>query len=98
MIKPVGSHILVEVEKKPAETNSGLELERAKVISYDCGVVAGLGIGNVYEQNHTSEIHPFFVKKGHRVYFDNRDKDCIVLNDIEYVVLVEKDILADLDA
>jgi chaperonin GroES len=91
-IKPLADYILIEPIKEEEKTKSGILLpETAEKEKPEQGKVIAVGPGR---RNEKGEIIPVSVKPGQKVLFKKYGPDEIKVDDKEYLIAKEEDILA----
>jgi chaperonin GroES len=91
-IKPLSDHILIEPIKEEEKTKSGILLpETAEKERPEQGKVIAVGPGKRTEEG---KIIPISVKPGQKVLFKKYGPDEIKVDDKEYLIASEDDILA----
>lgn len=91
-IKPLSDHILIEPVKEDEKTKSGIFLpETASKDKSEEGVVVAVGPGKMTEDG---KMLPMSVKPGQRVLFSKYGPNEIKVDDKEYLIAREEDILA----
>lgn len=91
-IKPLSDHILIEPVKEEEKTKTGIFLpETASKEKSEEGKVVAVGPGR---RNEKGEIVPVAVKVGDRVLFSKYGPNEIKVEDKEYLIASESDILA----
>jgi chaperonin GroES len=91
-IKPILDHILIEPIKEEEKTKSGILLpETAEKEKPEQGKVIAVGPGKRAEDG---KIIPLFVKPGQKVLFTKYGPNEIKVDDKEYLIAKEEDILA----
>jgi len=91
-IRPLSDHILIEPIKKEEKTKAGILLpETAEKERPEQGRVIAVGPGR---KTFSGKIIPLNVKKGDIVLFKKYSPDEIKINDKEYLIAKEEDILA----
>ncbi len=91
-IKPLSDHILIEPIKEEEKTRGGIFLpETAEKEKSEQGKVIATGPG---KRNEKGEIIPVSVKAGDRVLFSKYGPSEIKVDDKEYLIASEGDILA----
>jgi chaperonin GroES len=94
-VHPIGGKILVLPEKQEEKTKSGIYLpENASKEKPQRGKVVALGTGKLTPEG--KEV-PFHVKVGNKVVFKKYSPDSIEIEDEEYLIMDEDDILAVLN-
>ena len=91
-IKPLSNHILIEPIKQEEKTSSGILLpDTADREKPEQGKVIAVGPG---KKTSSGKIIPMEVKAGDRVLFTKYSPNEIKVNDKEYLIVKEDDILA----
>ena len=91
-IKPLADHILIEPIKEEEKTKAGIFLpETASKEKSEEGKVIAVGPG---KRNDKGEIIPVSVKVGDKVLFQKYGPSEIKVDDKEYLIAREDDILA----
>jgi chaperonin GroES len=91
-IKPLSDHILIEPAKEEEKTKTGILLpETAEKERPEQGRVIAVGPGR---KNNKGEIIPMEVKTGDKVLFTKYSPNEIKIQDKEYLIAKEEDILA----
>ena len=91
MIKPLGERIVVKVKEKDMTTASGIVLpDKAKEKPQE-GEVVAVGTGKMLE---CGKVAPMEVKKGDRVLFAKYSGNEVKVDDEEYLIIRQSDILA----
>ena len=91
-IKPLSNHILIEPIKEEEKTKGGILLpESAEKERPEQGKVIAVGPGKRTEEG---KIIPLEVKVGQKVLFKKYGPDEIKINDKEYLIATDDDILA----
>jgi len=91
-IKPLSNHILIEPIKEEEKTKGGILLpESAEKERPEQGKVIAVGPGKRTEEG---KIIPLEVKIGQKVLFKKYGPDEIKINDKEYLIATDDDILA----
>lgn len=93
-IKPLGDHILIEPIKAEEKTRSGILLPIAAIERSEQGKIVAVGKGKKDEDGKYMEM---CVKVGDIVLFSKADLHEIKVDDKEYLIAKEKDILAVLE-
>mgnify|MGYP001560750479 FL=1 len=91
-IQPLGDHILIEPLKQEEKTKSGILLpETAEKEKPEQGKVVAVGPGKTTDEG---KLIPITVKVGDLVLFKKYGPDEIKIEDKEYLIASEEDILA----
>jgi chaperonin GroES len=91
-IKPLSDHILIEVIKEEEKTRGGIFLpETAEKERSEQGKVIATGPG---KKTNDGKIIPMSVKEGDRVLFTKYGPNEIKVDNKEYLIAKEEDILA----
>ncbi len=94
-IKPLSDHILIEPMKKEEKTKTGILLpETADKERPEQGKVIAVGPGR---KTSAGKIIPLEVKPGQKVLFTKYGPNEIKVEDKEYLIAKEEDILAILE-
>ena len=94
-IKPLSDHILIEVVKEEKKTKTGILLpETAEKEKPEQGKVVSVGPGRKTEEG---KIVPMNVKTGDTVLFTKYGPNEVKINDKEYLIAREEDILCILE-
>ncbi len=94
-IKPLSDHILIEAIKEEEKTKTGILLpETAEKERPEQGKVIAVGPGRKTEEG---KIIPVDVKQGDKVLFTKYGPNEIKIQDKEYLIAKEEDILAILE-
>ena len=91
-LKPLGDHVLIEPIREEEKTKTGILLpETAEKERPEQGKVIAVGPGKRTEKG---ELIPVSVKPGQKVLFKKYGPDEIKVDDKEYLIASEEDILA----
>ena len=91
-IKPLADHILIEPIKEEEKTKAGIFLpETASKEKSEEGKVVAVGPG---KRNEKGEVIPVSVKPGDKVLFSKYGPSEIKVDDKEYLIAREDDLLA----
>jgi len=91
-IKPLFDHILIEPIKEEEKTKTGILLpETAEKERPEQGRVIAIGPGRITDEG---KLIPMSVKPGQKVLFKKYGPDEIKVDDKEYLIAKEEDILA----
>jgi chaperonin GroES len=94
-VKPLGDKILIKRAEAQSKTDSGIYIpESAKDKPREGKVVA---VGNGVLNRDTGEYLPFSVKKGDRVLFTSYSGTEIKIENEEFLIMTEDDILGVID-
>lgn len=92
IIKPLSDHILIEAVAREEKTKSGILLpDTADQEKPEQGKVIACGQG---KKNNSGQIIPMEVKQGDIVLFTKYGPNEIKINNKEYLIAKEEDILA----
>jgi len=94
-IKPLSDHILIEPIKEEEKTKTGILLpETAEKEKPEQGMVIAVGPGR---KTASGKIVPLSVQPGQKVLFTKYGPNEIKVDDKEYLIVKEEDILAILE-
>lgn len=91
MIKPLGERIVVKVKEKDMTTASGIVLPDTAKEKPQEGEVVAVGTGKMLE---CGKVAPMEVKVGDRVLFAKYSGNEVKVDDEEYLIIRQSDILA----
>lgn len=91
MIKPLGERIVVKVKEKDMTTASGIVLPDTAKEKPQEGEVVAVGTGKVLE---SGAVAPMEVKAGDRVLFAKYSGNEVKVDDVDYLIIRQSDILA----
>ena len=91
MIKPLGERIVVKVKEKDMTTASGIVLPDTAKEKPQEGEVIAVGPGKMLE---SGKVAPMEVKKGDRVLFAKYSGNEVKVDDEDYLIIRQSDILA----
>ncbi|MBP5307026.1 MAG: co-chaperone GroES [Paludibacteraceae bacterium] len=91
MIKPLGERIVVKVKEKDMTTASGIVLPDTAKEKPQEGEVVAVGSGKMLE---CGKVAPMEVKKGDRVLFAKYSGNEVKVDDEDYLIIRQSDILA----
>lgn len=94
-VKPLGDKILVKRAEAESRTESGIYLPESAKDKPKEGKIMALGNGNL--NRDTGEYLPFTVKKGDRVIFTSYAGTEIKIDNDEFLIMTEDDILGIID-
>jgi len=91
-LKPINDHVIVKPIKKEDRTKSGIVLpDSVKEERSEQGEIIAVGPGKLLDNGSRQ---PLAVKVGDIVLFKKYSPDEFKIDDVEYLVLTESDILA----
>ena len=91
-LRPLGDHVIVKPSKAEEVTKSGIFLpDTADKEKPEQGEVVAIGPGKLLENGNRA---PIAVKVGEKVVFKKYSPDEVKIEDVEYFVLSESDIMA----
>lgn len=94
-IRPLGDKIIVKRDEPTSRTESGIYLpETAKDKPKQGKIVA---VGNGILNKETGEYLPFSVKKGDAVIFSSYAGTEVKIDNVDYLIMTEEDILGVVD-
>ena len=91
MIKPLGERIVVKVKEKDMTTASGIVLPDTAKEKPQEGEVVAVGTGKLLE---SGKVAPMEVKVGDKVLFAKYSGNEVKVDDEEYLIIRQSDILA----
>jgi chaperonin GroES len=94
-VKPLGDKVIVQREEAASQTDAGIYLPDSAKDKPKQGTIVALGNGNLNKE--TGEYIPFTVKKGNTVIFSSYAGTEIKIDDEDYLIMTEDDILAIVD-
>lgn len=94
-IRPLGDRVIVQRDEADDRTEAGIYLPEQAKDTPKSGVVLAVGDGAL--NTDTGERVPLEIKKGDRVIFSSYAGTEIKLEDEEYLIMSENDILAIVD-
>jgi chaperonin GroES len=94
-VRPLGDKIIVKREEAAVMTDSGIYLPESAKDKPKQGTIMALGSGNLNRE--TGEYIPFTVKKGEIVIFSSYSGTEIKIDDCDYLIMTEDDILGIVD-
>ena len=94
-VRPLGDKILVKRDEAASKTDSGIFLPENSKDKPKTGTIEAVGTGNL--NTDTGARIPLTVKKGDRVIFTSYSGTEVKINDTEYLMMSEEDILAVID-
>ena len=90
-VRPLGDKILVKRSEAQDKTDSGIFLPESAKDKPKEGKIIALGDGNLNKD--TGSYLPFTVKKGDRVIFNSYAGTEIKIDEVDYLIMSEDDIL-----
>ena len=90
-VKPLGDKILVKRAEAQSKTESGIYLPESAKDKPKEGTIVALGNGNLNKE--TGEYLPFTVRKGDKIIFSSYAGTEIKIDDQEFLIMTEDDIL-----
>jgi len=94
-VRPLGDKILVKRSEARSKTDSGIYLPESAKDKPKEGKVIALGNGNLNKE--TGEYLPFTVKKGDEVIFTSYSGTEIKIDDEDFLIMTEDDVLGIID-
>ncbi|MHC4909874.1 MAG: co-chaperone GroES [Planctomycetota bacterium] len=94
-VRPLGDKILIKRTEAKSQTESGIFLPESAKDKPKEGKVISLGAGNLNKD--TGEYMPFTVKKGDNVLFTSYAGTEIKIDNDEFLIMTENDILGVID-
>ena len=91
MIKPLGERVVIEVAESDAKTASGIVLPDTAKEKPQKGTVVAVGFGKLLDNGEHAAME---VKAGDHVVFSKYSGTEVKVDDKEYLVVRESDILA----
>ena len=91
MIKPLGERVVIEVEEGDMKTASGIVLPDTAKEKPQKGKVVAVGTGKLLDNGQRAAME---VKEGDSVIFSKYSGSEVKVDDKEYLVVRESDILA----
>ena len=93
-IQPIGDRIVVERESSEETTAGGILLPDSAKDKPSRGVVVSVGTGRLLDDGSRSELQ---LKVGDRVIFSSYAPEELTVNDQEYLLMREDDVLAGIE-
>jgi chaperonin GroES len=90
-LQPIGDKVVVERDESEEKTAGGIVLPDTAKDKPTRGTVIAVGTGKLLDDGKRGEMQ---VKKGDRVLFTSYAPETIEINDVEYLLMSESDILA----
>ena len=94
-VKPLGDKIIVQRAEAESQTDSGIFIPESAKDKPKEGTIVALGNGILNKES--GEYMPFTVKKGDNVLFTSYAGTEIKIDDQEYLIMTEDDILGVID-
>ena len=94
-VRPLGDKIIVKRAEAQTKTESGIFLPESAKDKPREGKIVALGNGNLNKD--TGEYLPFTVKKGDSVIFNSYAGTEIKIDDDDFLIMTESDILGIVD-
>ncbi|MGN0940576.1 MAG: co-chaperone GroES [Selenomonadaceae bacterium] len=91
MIKPLGERVVVKVAEQDMKTASGIVLPDTAKEKPQQGEVIAVGTGKMLE---CGKVAPMEVKKGDKVLFAKYSGNEVKVDDEDYLIIRQSDILA----
>jgi len=88
---PLGDRVIVKQQESEEKTKSGIVLPDTVKEKPQQGTVVAVGSGRVLENGQKA---PMDVKIGDMIIYSKFGGDSVKIDDIDYVILTEKEILA----
>jgi len=95
-VKPLGDKLIVKRSVAADRTESGIFLPESAKDKPREGEIVAVGNGNL--NRDTGEYLPFTVKEGDRVIFSSYAGTEIKIDDADYLIMTEDDILGTIDS
>jgi len=90
-LQPLGDKVVVERDASEDVTSGGIVLPDSAKDKPSRGTIKAVGTGKLLDDGSRGEMQ---VKKGNRVLFTSYAPETIEINDVEYLLMSESDILA----
>ena len=90
-LQPIGDKVVVERDESQEKTAGGIYIPDAAKDKPTRGTIISVGTGKVLDDGTRGAMQ---VKKGDRVLFTSYAPEVIEINDVEYLLMSESDILA----
>ena len=90
-IKPLGDKVVVEREESQTKTAGGIVLPDSAKDKPSRGTIIAIGTGKLLDDGSRGALQ---VKKGDRVLFTSYAPETITIDDEEFLLMSESDILA----
>lgn len=90
-LQPLGDKVVVERDASEDVTSGGIVLPDSAKDKPSRGTIIAVGTGKLLDDGSLGEMQ---VKKGNRVLFTSYAPETIEIDDVEYLLMSESDILA----
>jgi len=90
-LKPLGDKVVVERDESESKTAGGIVLPDTAKDKPDKGTVVAIGTGKLLDDGTRGKMQ---VKKGDRILFTRYAAETITIDDDEFLLMSESDILA----
>ena len=90
-LQPLGDKVVVEREESQTKTAGGIVLPDSAKDKPSRGTIIAIGTGKLLDDGTRGSLQ---VKKGDRVLFTSYAPEVMEINDFEYLLMSESDILA----
>ena len=90
-LQPLGDKVVVERDASEDVTSGGIVLPDSAKDKPSRGTIIAVGTGKLLDDGSRGEMQ---VKKGNRVLFTSYAPETIEIDDVEYLLMSESDILA----
>ena len=90
-LQPLGDKVVVERDASEDVTSGGIVLPDSAKDKPSRGTIKAVGTGKLLDDGSRGKMQ---VKKGDRVLFTSYAPETIEINDVEYLLMSESDILA----
>jgi chaperonin GroES len=94
MLKPLNDHVVVKAVPENEKTASGILLPEINKEKPEKGEVIAVGPGKLFDNGMRA---PMGVQPGQKVIFTKYSPNSVKIDDQEYLILSESDILAIID-
>jgi chaperonin GroES len=91
VLQPLGDKVVVERDASEEKTAGGIYIPDAAKDKPSRGTVIAVGTGKLLDDGSRGKMQ---VKKGDRVLFTSYAPETIEINEVEYLLMSESDILA----
>ena len=93
-LQPLGDKVVVEREETAEKTAGGIYIPDAAKDKPSRGTIIAVGTGKLLDDGSRGEMQ---VKKGDRILFTSYAPETIIIDDDEFLLMSETDILAVID-